>query len=160
KTTLLNSALQILRDNPGSGYKTRTAVLVHPTLTREEFVEAVLTNLQAPCEVTRKIRCMQILSAMLLEVRRRGGLSLLARDEAQLLSSDLLDEIRFFANLRTGREELLQVILCGQPEIEGKLNRSPFSTLQSLVTVRCVTSPLTLLDTRAYIEHRMKVAGA
>src|SRR5215813_3456344 len=106
KTTLLNSALQILRDNPGAGYKTRTAVLVHPTLTREEFVEAVLTNFQAPCEVTRKIRCMQILSDMLLEVRRRGGLALLAIDEAQLLSSDLLDEIRFFANLRTGREEL------------------------------------------------------
>lgn len=160
KTTLLNSALQVLRDNPGAGNKTRTAVLVHPTLTREEFVEAVLTDFQVPFEATRKPRRLQILSDMLLEVRRHGGIAVLAIDEAQLLSADLLEEIRNFANMGFGNDELLQIILCGQPEIEGKFASSAFFSLQQLVTVRCVTSPLTLLDTREYIQHRMKLAGA
>src|SRR5215475_3205051 len=152
KTTLLNSALQVLRDNPGAGNKTRTAVLVHPTLTREEFVEAVLTDFQVPFEASRKSRRLQILSDMLLEVRRHNGLAVLAIDEAQLLSPEVLEEIRNFANMRFDDDELLQIVLCGQPEIEGKFASSAFSTIQPLVTVRCVTSPLTLLDTREYIQ--------
>src|SRR4029077_16765660 len=104
KTTLLNSALQVLRDNPGAGNKTRTAVLVHPTLTREEFVEAVLTDFQVPFEATRKPRRLQIFSDMLLEVRRHGGIAVLAIDEAQLLSADLLEEIRNFANMGFGND--------------------------------------------------------
>jgi len=160
KTTLLNSALQVLGDNPGARSKTRTAVLVHPTLTREEFVEAVLTDFRVPFAATRRPRRLQILSDMLLEVRRHGGIAVLAIDEAQLLSPDLLDEIRMFANMRAGSDELLQIILCGQPEIEGKFSSSPFWAIQPLVTVRCVTSPLSLLDTREYIHHRMKLAGA
>jgi len=160
KTMLLNGALQVLRDNPGLGNKTRTAVLVHPTLTREEFVEAVLTDFRVPFEATRKPRRLQILSEMLLEVRRYAGIAVLAIDEAQLLSSDLLDEIRMFANMRAGGDQLLQIILCGQPEIEGKFSSSPFSAIQPLITVRCATSPLSPLDTREYIHHRMKLAGA
>lgn len=160
KTTLLNSALQVLRDNPGARNKTRTAVLVHPTLTREEFVEAVLTDFRVPCTATRRPRRLEILSDMLLDVRRHGGIAVLAIDEAQLLSPDLLDEIRMFANMRAGNDQLLQIILCGQPEIEGKFSSSPFSVIQPLVTVRCVTAPLSLLDTREYIQHRMKLAGA
>jgi general secretion pathway protein A len=160
KTTLLNSALQGLSDNPGARSKTRTAVLVHPTLTREEFVEAVLTDFRVPIAATRRPRRLQILSDMLLEVRRHGGIAVLAIDEAQLLSPDLLDEIRMFANMRAGSDELLRIILCGQPEIEGKFSSSPFWTIQPLVTVRCATSPLSLLDTREYIHHRMKLAGA
>jgi general secretion pathway protein A len=160
KTTLLNGALQMLRNNPGTGNKTRTAVLMHPTLTREEFIEAVLTDFRVPFIATRKPRRLQILSDMLLEVRHYGGIAVLAIDEAQLLSPDLLDEIRMFSNMRAGDDELLQIVLCGQPEIEGKISGSPFSAIQSLVTVRCVTSPLSLRDTSEYIHHRMKLAGA
>jgi general secretion pathway protein A len=160
KTTLLNTALQALRENRGAASRTRTAVLVHPTLTREEFVEAVLNDFGVPCEATRKPRRLQILSEMLLEVRRNGGTAVLAIDEAQLLSPDLLEEIRMLVNLRSGSDELLQVVLCGQPEIEGELVRSKFSILQPMVIVRCATAPLSLSDTRDYIEHRMEVAGA
>jgi general secretion pathway protein A len=171
KTTLLNGALQALGNNPstgpgagnktpGTGNKARTAVLMHPTLTREEFIEAVLTGFQVPFMATRKPRRLQILSDMLLDVRHHGGIAVLAIDEAQLLSPDLLDEIRMFASMRAGNDKLLQIILCGQPEIEGKFRSSAFWAIQPLVTVRCVTSPLSLLDTSEYIHHRMKLAGA
>ena len=99
KTTLLNSALQVLRENPGAGDKTRTAVLVHPTLTREEFIEAILSDFQISCEAIRKPRRLQILTEMLLQVRRNRGIAVLAIDEAQLLSDDLLDEIRVLLEL-------------------------------------------------------------
>ncbi len=160
KTTLLNTALQILKENPEVGSKTRTAVLVHPTLTSEELVEAILSDFDVPCVATRKPRRLQVLQEMLLEVRRKGGVAVLAIDEAQLLTPELLDEIRILLSLRSGREELLQIVLCGQPELEEKLNRSALSRLQPPITVRCKTAPLTLQDTHDYIEHRLKVAGA
>src|SRR4029077_18164929 len=53
KTTLLNSALHVLREHTGAGNKTGTGVLIHPTLTREEFIEAVLSDFQISCEATR-----------------------------------------------------------------------------------------------------------
>jgi general secretion pathway protein A len=160
KTTLLNTALHFLQENLAIGNKTRTAVLVHPTFTRAEFLEAVLTGFKVPCTATRRDRHLQALLEMLLDVRRQGGAAVLAIDEAQLLTPDLLDEIRVLLNLQTGREELLQIVLCGQPEIEEKLSRPEMCGLQPRVTVRCKTAPLTLQDTRDYIEHRMKVAGA
>jgi general secretion pathway protein A len=160
KTTLLNTALHALKENPEVGGKTRTAVLVHPTLTREELVEAILSDFNVPCAATRKPRRLQALQEMLLEVRRKGGVAVLAVDEAQLLTHELLDEIRILLSLRSGQEELLQVVLCGQPEMERKLNRSSLSRLQPPVTVRCKTVPLTQQDTHDYIEHRLKVAGA
>jgi general secretion pathway protein A len=160
KTTLLNSALQLLRENPGAGNKTRSALLMHPTLTREEFIEAILTDFQISCEATRKPRRIQVLSEMLLQVRRNRGIAVLAVDEAQLLSADLLDEIRMLLEMRLGGEPLLQVILCGHPDVEIKLIRSAYSSLQPGLTVRCVTAPLCLEDTGDYIAHRMRLAGA
>ena len=160
KTTLLNTALHALKENPEVGSKTRTAVLVHPTLTSEELVEAILNDFNIPCTATRKPRRLQVLQEMLLEVRRKGGVAVLAVDEAQLLTPELLDEIRILLSLRSGREELLQIVLCGQPEMEEKLNRSALCRLRPPVTVRCKTAPLTLQDTHDYIEHRLKVAGA
>jgi type II secretory pathway predicted ATPase ExeA len=160
KTTLLNSALQTLRENPGSGNKTRTAVLLHPTLSREEFIEAILTDFQIPCEVTRMPYRLQILSEMLLEVRRNRGIAVLAVDEAQLLSPDLLDEIRMLLEMHGDGEELLQVVLCGHPELEEKLASGAYASLQSEATVHCSIAPLSVEDTTEYIAHRMRVAGA
>ena len=160
KTTLLYSALQVLRENSGFSDHVRTAVLVHPTLTCEELVEAILNDFKVPCTATRKPRRLQILQEMLLEVRRKGGVAVLAVDEAQLLTSELLDEIHALLGPCTGQEELLQVVLCGQTDMEEKLNRSGLCRLQPPVTLCCKTAPLTLRDTHDYIEHRLRVAGA
>jgi general secretion pathway protein A len=160
KTTLLNSALHFFKGNPTLREKTRTVVLVHPTLTREEFVEAVLAGFHVPPSSSRSPRRLQLLFEMLVDLHRKGGTAILAIDEAQHLSPDLLDEIRTLLMMRGGGEELLQVVLCGQPEFEEKVSRSSLATRPPSMVVRCFTAPLTLRDTRDYIEHRLKVACA
>jgi general secretion pathway protein A len=166
KTTLLNTALHRLQQNPSVGNKTRIAVLVHPTFTRAELLEAVLTGFKVPYVAAHRERRLQALLAMLLEVRRKDGAAVLAIDEAQHLTPGLLDELRVLLNLQTGHEQLLQIVLCGPPEIEHQseraemLGRLEMDRVHPLATVRCRTAPLTLQDTRDYIEHRMKVAGA
>jgi len=124
KTTLLYTALHLLDGNPAVQHKIGTAVIVHPTLTREEFLEAVLDEFDVPCGSTRRQARLEALLKMLLDVRRKGRLAVLVIDEAQMLTGELLEEIRTLLELQTSREKLLQIILCGQPGIEAKNKRS------------------------------------
>jgi general secretion pathway protein A len=160
KTTLLNTALHLLKQRSGGRSGTRTAVLVHPTLTREEFSEAILAGFQIPFMAIRKTQRWQLLRDMLFDVQRKGGFAILAIDEAQLLTPELFDEIRVLRAMQSGSGELLQIVLCGQPELEEKLSHSSLSQLQPATTVRCETAPLTCQETRDYIRHRLIVGGA
>jgi general secretion pathway protein A len=161
KTTLLYTALHLLDGNPAVQHKIKTAVIVHPTLTREEFLESVLDEFDVHAPSQRRQSRLEALLKMLLEVRRKGGLAVLVIDEAQMLTSDLLHEIRALLELQSSPEKLLQVILCGQPAIEAKidaLNRDGDG--HPLEVVRCTARPLSRDETRDYVQHRMRIAGA
>ncbi len=162
KTTLLYTALHLMDVSPAVQNKIGMAVIVHPTLTRDEFLEAVLDEFDVPCLSTRRQRRLEALLKMLLYVRRKGGLAVLVIDEAQLLTVGLLDEIRELLNLQTSHEKLLQIVLCGQPEIEAKLARTNPNLRRGepFVAIRCNTSPLSLKDTHEYVQHRLRISGA
>lgn len=81
-------------------------------------------------------------------------------DEAHGLPEDLLEEVRLLANFETSSEKLLQVILCGQPELCTLLNRPELRQLKQRVSLRCTLEPLTLFEVNEYIRFRLKVAGA
>lgn len=160
KTTLLYSALHLMSVSPAVQNKIGTALIVHPTLTPDEFLEAVLDEFDVPCPSTRKDRRMEALLKMLLEVRRKGGVAVLVIDEAQMLSTDVLEEIRELLSLQTSQQKLLQIVLCGQPEIEDKLRGMNLRSGEPFVAVRCNTAPLSLKDTHEYVRHRLRIAGA
>jgi general secretion pathway protein A len=160
KTTLLYSALHLMTVNPAVHNKIGTAVIVHPTLTRDEFLEAVLDEFDVECPSARRQWRLEALLNMLLEVRRKGGVAVLVIDEAQLLSADLLEEVKSLLSLQTSHEKLLQIVLCGQPELEGKLEGMSLWQGEPFVAVRCNTVPLSLQDTHDYVQHRLRIAGA
>ena len=81
-------------------------------------------------------------------------------DEAQDLSDELLEEVRLLSNFETDQQKLLQIVLVGQPELRDKLNRRGLRQLRQRITVRYHLRPLTLHETRFYIDHRLKIAGA
>lgn len=160
KTTLLYTALHLLNGNPAVQHKIKTAVIVHPTLTREEFLEAILDEFDVQCSSPRRQVRLEALLKMLLDIRRKGGLAVLVIDEAQMLTVELLREIRSLLDLQTSPEKLLQVILCGQPAIEAKIDALNQGEDQPLEVVRCTARPLTQDETRDYVQHRMRIAGA
>jgi general secretion pathway protein A len=159
KTTLLYTALHLLDGNPAVQHKIKTAVIVHPTLTREEFLESVLDEFDVQSSSQRRQARHEALLKMLLDVRRKGGLAVLVIDEAQMLTGELLQEIRSLLELQNTTEKLLQVILCGQPGIETKIDALNQNG-QPLEVVRCTAMPLTQDETRDYVQHRMRIAGA
>jgi general secretion pathway protein A len=159
KTTLLYAALRLLKMSSRAKNRIATALVVNPTLTREELLEAILDDFEVPCEATSKPQRLAALLEMLLDVRDQGGTAVLIVDEAHLLTKGLLAEIRSLLSLPV-HKSLLQVVLSGQPELEDKLRQVELCDLLQHVTVRCKTAPLTLEDTDDYIRHRLRIAGA
>src|SRR5437899_11246809 len=156
KTTVIHTALRVI-----SAKKTgiTSALLFNPTLTRDEFLEMMLEEFEVSCPSASKPRRLMALHQMLLEAQRRGGTAVLFIDEAHLLSTELLEEIRLLGNADTHQEKLLQIILCGQPELLAMMNRRELSALQHRIAARAHLRPLSLAETRPHVAERLHAAG-
>jgi general secretion pathway protein A len=80
-------------------------------------------------------------------------------DEAHLVSSDLLEEIRLLSNLETDDDKLLQIVLVGQPELDEKLDSIGLRQLKQRIAVRTRLLFLDANETNAYIHKRLQIAG-
>jgi general secretion pathway protein A len=159
KTTVVHTALQILTEKAATSHPISSAFILNPTLSREEFLEMILTEFEIPCTTTSKPARLSALQRMLLETQRKGGTSLLLVDEAHLLTTELLEEIRLLSNADTYQEKLLQIVLCGQPELLGLLRRPELRALRQRVASTCSLRPLNFQELQAYISERLHSAG-
>lgn len=156
KTTLVHAALQLLTSKK---MPIKSALLFNPTLSREEFMEVVMDEFEVECTSPSKPKRLMALHQMLLDTQRSGGTSVLFIDEAHLLSSELLEEIRLLGNADTHQEKLLQIVLSGQPELVTMMNRRELSALQQRIASRAQLRPLSQAETRVYIAERLHSAG-
>ncbi len=95
----------------------------------------------------------------LLEEYAAGRRTILVVDEAQNMSSEVLEELRLLSNLNADKDLLLQIILVGQPELLEKLRRADLRQFAQRIAVNYHLAPLDYPETRAYIRHRLQVAG-
>jgi general secretion pathway protein A len=159
KTTLLHTALQILTEKSEGRGRLVSAFLVNPTLTPAELLEAVLDEYEINCTATSKPRRLAALHQMLFQTQQQGGTAVLLIDEAHLMTVELLEEIRLLGNTDTYHEKLLQIVLCGQPELFAVLQRPELQALQQRIAGTCLLRPLSLPETRAYVAERLHAAG-
>jgi len=155
KTTLLRAALESERCAA-----VRCVYVNNPALTRDEFVTMLAARFGLTDEASRsKATLLAELEATLRERRSRGEITALVVDEAQALSTELLEEIRLLANIETSDEKLLPLVLAGQPELSDRLENSELRQLKQRVALRCEIMPFQLPETAAYIATRIRVAG-
>ena len=95
----------------------------------------------------------------LLSLHPIGAHGVLIIDEAQHLTSEVLEQIRVISTVETNRTRLLHVILIGQPPLLEALAQEPLRQLDSRVSVRAMLKPLSRSEVDAYISHRLSVAG-
>jgi general secretion pathway protein A len=88
----------------------------------------------------------------------KGRRTLLVFDEAHNLSPTILEELRLLSNVNSENDLALQVFLIGQPELRTKLESPELEQFAQRVSVDFHLGPLTLDDTRSYIQHRLTVA--
>lgn len=155
KTTLLNKLLRFLRAKGLS-----TAYVFNPRLKVMEFLQYMMADFGLPVDSNGKAAYLQRLNQFLLERYSAGKTAVLIVDEAQNLSTDVLEEIRMLTNLETSTEKLLQIILCGQPELESKMKDPSLRQLRQRIAIRARTHALNLEETGKYIQVRLAIAGA
>jgi len=159
KTTLLHASLQILSEKSEGRGRLVSAFIVNPTLERAELLETLIDEFEIPCTATTKPRRLAAFHQMLFQTQQQGGTSVLFIDEAHLMSVELLEEIRLLGNTDTYHEKLLQIVLCGQPELFTVLHRPELRALQQRIASTCQLRALTLPETRAYVAERLHAAG-
>ena len=89
----------------------------------------------------------------------KGRRTLLVVDEAHNLSTSILEELRLLSNVNSERDLALQIFLIGQPELREKLEQPALEQFAQRVSVDFHLGALTLEEARAYIAHRLTVAG-
>ena len=155
KTTLINKLLEWLRLQ-----QVATAFIFNSRLNTTQFLDYMMADFGIPCDSKAKSQILLRLYNWLLDRYRAGETAVLIVDEAQNLTEEVLEEIRMLTNLETFTEKLLQIILVGQPELEQKLKQPQLRQLRQRLTLRAKTHALTLEETKAYIQQRLRIAGS
>ncbi len=153
KTTLCRTMLQ--RIEPG----TEVAFIFNPQLSALELLQAISAELGLETGDRTRRELTEHLNRFLLAKRQEDHRVLLIVDEAQNLAPDALEQVRLLSNLETNTAKLIQIILIGQPELDTILEQPSLRQLCQRISVRWRLAPLSTLETREYVRHRLRIAA-
>ena len=155
KTTIVRGLLESLDPNAMMAVQ-----LVSTQLGADDTLRMVGAAFGVPVKGNSKAELLMALEAYLITQATLGKRCLLIVDEAQNLDHHAVEELRMLSNFQYGKQALLQTFLIGQPEFRDILQSPNMLQLRQRVTATCHIGPMDVNETRAYIEHRLKRAGA
>jgi general secretion pathway protein A len=154
KTTLIESFLKEIQADVVVAQVNQTQV------SAVDFLQAVLVQFGFSPFKMKKAELIATLNNFLIEQYGAGRKVLLIVDEAQNLTLRVLEEIRLLSGVETTKEKVLRIILAGQPELNEKLDAPELIQLTQRIRLRFHLQMLSAPEMRAYIQHRLEVAGA
>ena len=154
KTTLLQALLRDVDEDVTIG------LVSNAQGGRGELVLWVLTALDVPVERgTDYVEMFRTLQDFLISEYAAGRRVILIFDEAQNLSIEGLEELRMLTNINANKDELLQLVLVGQPELRDMVRRPELRQFAQRVAASFHLPTMEPADVREYIIHRLVVAG-
>jgi len=154
KTTLVRSLLKRLDPT-----KVVAAQIVTTQLDAEDLLKAVATAFGVPARTPEKAQLLANLEAFFVSLVPERKRALLVVDEAQNLTARAVEELRMLSNFQLDNRSLLQSFLVGQPELRQVLHSGQLQQLRQRVIASYHLGPMDRIETRAYIEHRLKHVG-
>jgi general secretion pathway protein A len=154
KTTLCRALLNCLDE------KTKTAFIFNSNLSESQLMQTIVEDLGIKTAQRSKGALFSELNRFLIEQLALGNNVVLIIDEAQNLSTKLLEQVRMLSNLESENEKLLQIVLVGQPELREKLASPALRQLRQRIAVRYHIEALNQEEVDQYIRHRLQLAGA
>lgn len=154
KTTLCRNLMTDLPDHVD------LALILNANINEEELLQTICDELKVAYtnEHSQK-QLLDLINRHLLSTFANNRHTVLIIDEAQLLSRDVLEQIRLLTNLETTKHKLLQIILIGQPELSDMLMRNDLRQLAQRVTARYHLGELKKSEIEEYVNYRLSVAG-
>lgn len=154
KTTLLR---QMMREIPADLV---VGLVSNMQAGRGELLQWVMMALGQSVAEEPYVRLFQRFQDFVIEAYAQGKRVVLIFDEAQNLSVEALEELRMLSNINADKDELLQLVLVGQPQLRDLLARPELVQFSQRISSDFHLSALGAQDVEGYILHRLEVAGA
>ena len=155
KTTICRCLLEQIPEHAN------IALLLNPKVTAIELLETICDEFKITYPATENTvkTYVDLINTFLLEAHARNEKTVLIIDEAQNLDSTVLEQLRLLTNLETNQRKLLQIVILGQPELLDILSQEKMRQLAQRITARFHLKPLSKEEIKAYISHRLAIAG-
>ena len=153
KTTLIRHLLNQMERDMVVGLITNT----HPSF--GELLQWILLAFNLECPGKEKVDMYKTFMDFLIKQYAANRRTILIIDEAQNMGPQALEELRMLSNVNSEKDQLLQVILAGQPGLRDNLRDPCLEQFAQRISVDYNLTPLTAEETREYIRHRLRVAG-
>jgi type II secretory pathway predicted ATPase ExeA len=118
-----------------------------------------MLSLGLPYEGKSKVGLFDGFQRFLIEQYGEGKRVLLIIDEAQNLNPDALESMRMLSNINADKNQLLQIMLVGQPQLKEMLMLPELAQFAQRVEVDFHIKPFEEAEVEKYIQHRLAVAG-
>jgi general secretion pathway protein A len=153
KTTLIRQLLNSLGDDLTVGlvYNTHSDIA--------DLLEWVMLAFGQPYKGSTPVERYDAFQQFLVAEYAAGRRAVLIVDEAQNLSPGALESLRMLSNINADKDQLLQIVLVGQPHLRELLNRPELHQFAQRISVDYFVPPLTGPEVALYVQHRLKVAG-
>ena len=154
KTVLINSLIKLV------DVKVIVAAIPDPGLGLIDFYNILADEFKMGRGFTQKGEFLIHFKKFLITAYGAKKTVLLIIDEAQRLEHELLDEVRVLSNIDFRGSKLINIFLVGQSELREMLLEERNRPFRQRIAVNYNIEPLNEKETVAFIEHRLKVAGA
>jgi type II secretory pathway predicted ATPase ExeA len=93
------------------------------------------------------------------EEHERGRTVILVLDEAHLLDTSQLEELRLLTNSEMDSHSPFACLLLGQPTLRRRIKLGTFAALDQRIALRYAMTGMTEAETKTYLAHHLKLAG-
>lgn len=154
KTTLSRALMDRL------GEKFRFCYVVNPRLNALEFLRTIARILDVEKPADAKDTLIDQIHTSVYTSNQCGICPVLVIDEAQMITDpEVFDEIRLLTNFQLDDQNLLGVVIMGQPELRSMMSSARFEPLRQRVSLHYHLRPLLLDEIMEYLDFRLEVAG-
>ena len=134
-----------------------TVYLPNPAFSHDEIIDVIARDLGIT--TTLPGMRMEALQQELIQRHALGRQVVVLIDEAHTMPVESIEEVRRLSNLETDQRKLVQLILCGQPELDTLLAAPALRQVRDRVVYRLTLGNLTSTDAASYLDHRLRIAG-
>ena len=119
----------------------------------------IINAFRIPIQNSDENLMLQSLQQFLIDQYAAGKRTVVIVDEAQNMSSQDLESLRLLTNINADKNQLLQIILVGQPELLDRFYEPGMSQLAQRVSAEYNLGPLDLFETMSYVRYRVESVG-
>ena len=127
---------------------------------RGELLHWVMMALGEPLGDDSYVRLFQRFQDFVVNTYATGRRVTLIFDEAQNFPVEALEELRMLSNVNADGDELLQLVLVGQPQLREMLRRPELAQFAQRISADFHLDALSAADVERYVQHRLDVVGA